>query len=300
MIKQIYVGLFLALSTSLSCFSNEEISISESTLPEQEQSIEQKEEALEPVVPNIESVSPEELKIFVGKVFEELKTSLGSLVKQIYSSLRENENLRVEAIAFKTSFDNLSALSSQISPFCSDNLETLQNPETWMSIKELVEQLGQTEKNEFEACVSKTFKLLELMLVKSKTMTDFLHRLSEFDFVYRAFLEKKSAESKYAKFENAFPSIRSNIEELVEWRKSLDDKSAESLEIFFKKSLQIRKNICAWFKLIKKGIYKHIHLPVHDSKGSLPRIQEFVNFSKELSQEMEILSKKWTEGEPKA
>lgn len=306
--KQIYAMLLLTLSIDWSCFSNEEeaqidqieqIQTTEETLPAQEQGVNQEAQAL-PSVPNIEATSPEDLKIFVDKIIEELKTSLNSILTQIMSLLRENENLKSESIAFQSSFFNLIKLNAQISPFSEINDETIKNPEAWMSIKDLIEQLGQDEKAEFESCMSKKFKLIELILVKSKTTTDLLNRFQELNTAHRALLEQIAAQYSLAKFENAFPSIQSNIDEIIEWRKSLDEKSAQNLELFFKKSLQLRKNIFAWFKLVSKGIYKHIHLPVHDLNISLPRVREMVTISTQYSKEMEKLAKKWTESELKA
>ncbi len=299
MSKKIGVSLLLALNSFSVTYFNQETNefVDEPAQIEENQALENVTyilEQKESAVPNLSTVSPEELKLFFNKLLDELTISFTSMVKKIDLILQDNENLKTEATAFKTSFLSLFQLNAQISPF---NLSIDQDPwktiENLMSLEELICKFGEEEWIDFQERTNKKFDLLDLIFVKSKTTAEFFERLIEFDLTFRDFLEQRANESNYAKLESAYPTIKPVIEQLIDWKKSLDDQSLEKLELIFKNSLKLRTDFVAWLRLINQGCVKNLHLPVLDEEIALPRIKDLLDCSKEFEIEVDRLIKKW-------
>lgn len=245
-------------------------------------------------IPKISESSVDELKSFVFGA----TLSSSQAVSKIFSAFSEHPELKALGKKLSKSLKGIFGLGAQLSPFDTENKEKLKHPELWMSMEELYTQLGAEAKLKVEQCNQKAMKMVEMIIVDSESFSEMFDRFSQYYASLRGSLEKLHKNSNYAKYSLAMTTQGDSVEVInmgIKARMASDEEFRDKVTKIFDRSLQVRKDVFAWLKVFQEGFYKNVHLPVHEPKVALERLNDLYTVTVEGASEVfDSMTEKWS------
>ncbi len=256
-------------------------------------------------VPSLYTASPSEVSNFLFDNTIYLLQNLEKALERI-KIIWTNEKDSLEYFLKQASINacQIFALIYQISPFDSFDMSKLKDPKKWMTLDQLVEQLGSDKKAKYEELQRRSVNFMNKIL-NAQDASEAIDLLIKYEKALSAATSELKNSSGHAKLNFAFMRLKSRLSALADPSGALENVSLRDLATvlksqlagntelgrkvnsFFKETEKIRKQSANLLGTIKEFLYKGMGVPVKDIDVALQIVNDKIMFHSKVFEKLE-------------